>query len=345
MDKLTEQEFNRYKKRFNFATELNHSRFLITGITGLIGSILAKYLIFTIPDIRIFAPVRSLDKARSLFSEAEIRHITLIEESSLGSADYAATFGDCEYIVHCAAPTASTYFVEHPVETATAIFNGTNAILSYAKGCRSLKGFVYLSSLEVYGENHDESVEITEDFQGYADISNIRSSYPLAKRSAENLCVAYFSEYGVPVKIARLTQVCGLGITPSDNRILAQFCRLKIEGKPIVLHTTGKSARPYIYTLDAITAILSLLLKGVSGEAYNISNDESYISAYDLGRKIAGLHPVSEFRCELETKKYYPPETYLRLTSQKLQALGWNCLTSLDQTIAIISACIGESMQ
>lgn len=337
------QEFQRYQSVYDFSDDFANSKFFITGATGLIGSMLCRYLIATTPGLQIYAPVRSLKKAMSLFSGTEIRHIRFIEESEIGQADYLAIAADSNYIIHCAAPTASRYFVEHPVETSAAIFNGTNAILNFARQCSTLKSCVYLSSLEVYGENLDETKIITEDFQGYVDVGDIRSCYPLAKRLAENLCVSYFREYGVPVRIARLTQVSGVGVAANDRRILADFCFRKAKGRPIVLHTAGASARPYLYTLDAISGILTLLRSGINGEAYNLSNDSTYISAYALGTKIAQKAPATKFEVNITPQTCYPSDTFMNLSSEKLRALGWQCLTDLDHIIDIIIKSANDS--
>lgn len=83
-------------------------------------------------------------------------------------------------------------------------------LLKYAASS-DIKGFVFLSSLEVYGTIIDDNEPVTEDVQGYLDPMSVRSSYPMAKRAAENLCCLYADEYNVPVKVARLTQTTGAG--------------------------------------------------------------------------------------------------------------------------------------
>ena len=60
----------------------------------------------------------------------------------------------------------------------------------------------------------------------------------------ECLCVSYAEEYGVPVKIARLSQSFGAGVEYNDGRVFAEFARCAIEKKNIVLHTEGKMQLP-----------------------------------------------------------------------------------------------------
>lgn len=320
MNRVQLQDIREFVNSFLLADELCGSSFLITGATGLIGSSLIHCLLALNRDIRIVAPVRNMWKVYELFEEGT-KTIELIE-CDLLSFDYN-TIGSVDYIVHCAAPTSSKFFVEHPVETFDTIIKGTSVLLEYARN-HPVKGFVYLSSLEVYGSISDDSQSIAEDIQGYWDPMNVRSSYPLAKRAAENLCCSYAHQYGVPVNVARLTQTTGAGIAKDDNRVIAQFARLAAEGHDIILHTRGEAARPYCYTTDAVSAILYLLLRGEIGEAYNVANEKTYISARGMAEYLKEhINPAINVRVELDNNMGYAPVTKLRLSSQKLLALGW----------------------
>lgn len=321
MNILQQHDISEFSRTFPLTENLDNRLFLITGATGLIGSTLIHCLIALCKGIKVIAPVRNLQKALSLFSEEELSYIKLIE-CDVVSYEYDKV-ENVDYIVHCAAPTSSKFFVEHPVETFNVIYSGTKALLDYASR-HPVKGFVYLSSLEVYGEIYDDTKFVTEDVQGYLDVMAVRSSYPMAKRAAENLCCLYAKEYDVPVMVARLTQTTGVGIDRSDNRIIAQFARLASMGQDIILHTKGESARPYCYTTDAVSAILYILLRGKSGEAYNVANEETYISARMLAEYLRDLFNTKiKVRVELNDNMGYAPATKQRLSVDKLRALGW----------------------
>ena len=239
MNKIQLQDIQDFKQSFELSSDLKLSSFLITGATGLIGSTMIHCLLALDKKIKIIAPLRNRAKAEGMFSTEELEHITIIE-CDIVKYDYSK-ISDVDYIVHCAAPTASKFFVEHPVETFDIIYNGTQVLLDYAKE-HPVKGFVYLSSLEVYGEIHDDSIPVTEDMQGYLDVMSVRSCYPMAKRAAENICCLFANEYNVPVMVARLTQTTGAGVAKDDNRVIAQFARLASHGQDIILHTKGESA-------------------------------------------------------------------------------------------------------
>ncbi len=331
MNEVLKQDIIDFARTFELANRLEKSFFLITGSTGLIGSILIHSLLALNKDINIIAPVRNVDKAKNVFNEKELNKIQFIE-CDLINYDYG-NIQQVDYIVHCAAPTSSKFFVEYPVETFNIIYQATYHLLEFAK-LKTIKGFVYLSSLEVYGTITDDSSFVTEDVQGYLDPMVVRSSYPMAKRAAENLCCLYAKEYGVNVKVARLTQTTGAGVSENDNRIIVQFCRLAADNKDIILHTSGTAARPYCYTMDAISAILYILINGENGQAYNVANEESYISAKDLAFYVQNkFAPHINVKSEVAKNMGYAPETCLKLSTEKLRSLGWSTRYSLYQII------------
>jgi len=309
------------------SSDLTGSRFLITGATGLIGSTLVHCLLALNKEIKITCPVRSTEKAKSMLKE-DANKLDLVECELLPFLTNLSESCHFDYIVHCASPTAGKYMTEHPVETYMLAIDSTRVILEYSRRT-NVKGFVYISSLEYYGQIFDDRI-ITEDMQGYVDNTDPRSSYPLGKRAAEYLCSAYAKEYGVNVKVARLTQTFGAGVSAEDNRVFAQFARSVINGTDIVLHTTGESAKPYCYTTDCISAILYILLKGVVGESYNVANQDTYISIKDMAEFLReNFNPDIKVRIESHPEMGYAPVTKLHLSAKKLMDLGWTPLYNL----------------
>lgn len=321
MNRIQQEDIREFAQSFKLQEDLVGARFLITGATGLIGSTLVHCLLALNKGIEITCPVRSLNKAKAIFRE-EADKIQLIECDLMEYLSSLKPDDRFQYIVHCASPTAGSYMTEHPVETFELAVESTRMLLDYSRKA-DMKGMVYVSSLEYYGQNDNDNV-ITEDFQGYVDAASARSSYPMGKRAAEYLCTAYALEYGVPAKIARLTQTFGAGVAPDDNRVFAQFARSVMAGTDIVLHTTGESAKPYCYTTDCISAILYILLKGQKGEAYNVANDKTYISIRDMAEFLRGSfnHNIKVV-VESHPEMGYAPVTKLHLSAEKLKALGW----------------------
>ena len=225
--------------------------------------------------------------------------------------------------------------VNSPVETLMVSIDGTKNVLQFAKE-KMVKSMVYMSSMEMYGTFTNIDHDITEHDLGYIDPLNIRSNYPESKRLCENMCIAYKSEYGVPVKIARLAQTFGAGVLKNENRIFAQFARSVINNRDIVLHTKGLSEGNYCYTRDTIKALLLLLINGVDGEAYNISNPDAHTNIAKMAKMVAD--EIAQNRIQVvfdipEKNIYgYASDTKMKLSSEKMQKLGWKPEVNLKES-------------
>ncbi len=221
--------------------------------------------------------------------------------------------------------TSSKAFVNEPVETIMTAIQGTKNMLDIASKS-SCSGFVYLSSMEVYGTPLTDE-KIYEDRPSNLNVMEVRTCYPESKRMCENLCVSYSSEYDVPAKVVRLTQTFGTGVQYNDGRVFAEFARCVVEGRNIVLKTKGETKRNYLYTADAVTAILTVLLDGEPANAYNAANEETYCSIYEMACEVAklnekGIEVVIEENNDL-SKFGYAPTLKMNLSTDKLKALGW----------------------
>ena len=321
MNKLVEEDAINITKQFDMSV-FNNKTVLVTGATGLIGSLCVRSLLASDYDIKVLALVRNEDKARKMFGKNNNLELLVQDiQTPITTSKHA------DYIIHTASTTASKDFVEKPVETILTAIKGTYNVLEYAQKT-TCSGLVYLSSLEVYGIPPKEIV--TEKDYGFIEILTPRGSYPESKRMVENLCISYGSEYGVPVKIARLTQTFGAGVTKADNRVFAQFAKSVIDKKDIVLHTQGRTKRCYCYTTDAITAIYTILTKGENNTAYNVANKNTYISIYDMAKSLENEN--TKVAIEADSKDHgYNPEMQICLDTQKLEGLGWSAQTPLDE--------------
>lgn len=312
--------------------QLRNKSVLITGVTGFIG----RQLVLTLlcmnrlhnTNIKIFAMARNKQKTQKIFSE-------LLNDDALtlciqNITDEISIPERVDFIIHCANPVFSNVFVENPVETIEAIVLGTNNILKFAKE-KQVESAVYLSSMEVYGIIDVPTIK--ENDYGYMDPLNVRSSYSEGKRLAETLCVSYKSEYNVPVKIIRLSQVFGAGLDYNDPRVLSQFVRSVIENKDIVLHTKGESVLTNCYISDTINGIFTVLLKGVSGESYNLANAKNVFSIKEIAELMVENTPNSKVTVEIKNVGQYRPDTILKLNTDKINSLGWEAKIGIREMI------------
>ncbi|MCH9275495.1 NAD-dependent epimerase/dehydratase family protein [Bifidobacterium amazonense] len=316
---------------------LRGAHVLVTGATGLIGSLCARTLLERNRShdagIIVEALVRDTDKARAVFDGYGERDGLRLVQGSLDDVDGMDVPAD--YIIHAACPTASRFFMSHPVETFAAIVDGTRSMLELARRSRS-RSFVYVSSMEVYGMgNAEPGVDhpLREENVGYIDPCQVRSCYSEGKRAAENLCVSYASEYGVPVKTVRLAQTFGPGIPRDDVRLFAALARNAVAGQDFVMKTTGESTRMYAYTADAVSAILTVLLGGEDGVSYNVANPSTYSSIRDMADMVYERFGTGDARVvvDVDPDAPYPPQHHLPLDVSRLEALGWRPRVGLEE--------------
>ena len=318
--------------------ELRGSAILITGATGLVGSQLVRALAclnrVRHTEITILALVRNPRKAENIYGNLLNRgDINLVTGDITRPEELAdAVKVPVDYILHGAAVTNSKLMVTKPVETIATAVDGTRSILELARS-KQVRSMVYLSSMEVYG-HMDTDQPVTEDMQGYVNPLTVRSNYPLSKRMCENLCAAYQSEYQVPVRIARLAQTFGAGILPGENRVFAQFAHSVIDGTDIVLHTKGTSEGNYCYTADTVRGLLTILVRGEAGEAYNVTNEAAHTTIAAMAAMAAERLAKGRIHVTFdipETNAYgYAAETHMCLSGAKLRALGWQPTVGLE---------------
>ena len=309
-----------------------NSTILVTGATGLIGSQIVLSLLCANEqlntNIKILALVRNKEKAKKKFKDVKTDKLKFIIQDITEQIDCEKA----DFIIHTANGTASKGFVENPVETIDSIYTGTKNVLEYAKN-NNIKSAVYLSSMEVYGNiGLDRKEPLKEEDYGYMDVMKVRNSYPLGKKIAENMCHSYFSEYEVPVKIARLCQTIGAGIDYNDNRVFMQFARNVIEKQDIVLHTKGETIRSYCYITDCVAAIFCILEKGKNGEVYNVANSETTCSIKEMAEMLCNKYPISNLRMEINENNYYLETIKYVLNISKIKSdTGWNPKVSLEE--------------
>lgn len=315
--------------------ELEHHSVLVTGATGLVGSLLVKTLAcynrMQQADIELYLFVRNRDKANTVFGDLLDRdniHVVI------GDISDTSALPKVDFVFHCASVTASKTMVTQPVETIATAIDGTKQILEYAKN-NGVQSMVYLSSMEMYGSFADSKQPITEEMSGYVNPLLVRSNYPLSKRLCENLCIAYSQEYGIDIKIARLAQTFGAGVLPGENRVFAQFARSAMQGTDIVLHTKGLSEGNYCYTADVMDALLRILLCGENQQAYNVVNESTHTTIADMAKMVCAKlakNPISVIFDIPETNIHgYAQDTKMRLSSAKLRALGWEPKVNLEE--------------
>ena len=130
---------------------------------------------------------------------------------------------------------------------------------------------------------------------------------------------------GLDCVIARLARTYGPTMLPTDTKAISQFFRNALKGEDIVLKSEGRQHYSYQYVSDSVAGLLTVLLKGASGEAYNIAEASGDILLRDLATLIAeqaGRHVVFELPTAIESAGF-SKATKARLNGDKIKALGW----------------------
>ena len=189
--------------------------------------------------------------------------------------------------------------------------------------------------------------DFDENYLGYIDCNTLRAGYPESKRCGEALCQAYHSQKGLDVVIARLTRSFGPSIKLSDSKASTQFLKNGLNKENIVLKSTGTQYYSYTYTADAVTGLLTVLLKGESGDAYNIADASCDIQLKDFAQIVsqkAGTSVIFELPNSVEAAGF-SKATKARLDGSKLHTLGWLPYFSIEEAIQRTLIILKESFQ
>lgn len=198
--------------------------------------------------------------------------------------------GHFDYIVHAAGIASPMHYRAQPLACIDANINGLRHLLDYAvaeaEDGRPLRGLLFFSSSEIYGDPPADAVPTPETYRGNVSCTGPRACYDEAKRFGETLCVTYARSAGVPTRIARPFNNYGPGLKLSDGRVISDFARDVLAGRDIVMYSDGRPTRTFCYVTDAIAGYFRLLVHGRDGEAYNIGIDRPEISMTDLAEMI-----------------------------------------------------------
>ena len=161
-----------------------------------------------------------------------------------------------EYIFHFSSRASPDEYIHHPIETLTTNSEGTLRMLDLADEGGST--FVDASTSEIYGDAL--LVPHPESYYGNTNSIGIRSCYDEGKRFSEALCMAYFREKKVDVRVVRIFNSYGPRIRADGfyGRAIPRFIYQALRGEPITIYGDGNQTRSFCYVTDTIRGILKL---------------------------------------------------------------------------------------
>lgn len=320
---------------------INEGSVLVTGASGLIGSCIIDLLMLSNSfghHFEVYALGRNKKKLQERFNSfAESDQLHFVEQDVVQPFDDSIIY---DYIIHGASNADPRNYALYPAETMLINIEGAKNVLNYCRVHRNTRALL-MSTFEVYGNAGKDTYAETDC--GIVDLNMLRSCYPESKRCMEILTRCYVDEYGVNAVIGRLSSIYGPTMAKDDSKAHAQFIRNGLNGEDIVLKSKGEQKRTYCYVIDAVTALLCVLAKGVRGEAYNIANERSVVSIAEVAQTVAdivGTHVIMQMPNELEEKGYSKPQNCI-LNNAKVKQLGWkgyyDIKRGIEESIIILS--------
>ncbi len=332
INKIIDEDAEQIIQENDGLTELFNKTIMVTGATGMIGS----YFIYTLmklnedynANIKIIPLIRNLDKLNENIFNKD--YVNPIIQDVTEKIDFD---GDIDYIIHAASPASPKIMKEKPVETNFANTIGTANTLMLGKD-KNVKGYLFISSREIYGQPLDNQEYFTEDSFGFIDQLVPRNAYAEGKKAAENMCVGFYKEYGVNTKIVRLAHTYGPGMSIYDGRVQADFLKNIVNNEDIILKSDGSSVRTYTYVSDAVSAMFKIILKS-KDMVYNVSDERNEVSIRQLAEIMTDISPIDSkliFDIDDVEDKGYAPFKFGILSSEKIQKeLGWKAKYSIKE--------------
>lgn len=325
--------------------DLKDCSVLITGGAGLIGTyiidLLMKKNLVDLANIRVICMDINAERINNRFHEYfDCNEFSYIVHDVINPL--SEDFERVDYVIHAASNTSPVDYATFPVETITANSVGTYYLLEYARRV-GVKRFLFCSSVEIYGQNRGDTEKFTESYSGYIDCNTVRAAYPAGKRASEAMCASYRKQYNVDYVTARIGRFYGPTVISGDTKAPTQFITNALNGEDIVLKSDGTQMFSWGYVGDCATGILHMMVRGESGEAYNIADSGSTVMLKDFAEtaaKSAGTKLVFTQRSAVEETGYSKVSKAI-LDVSKLENIGWkakyNTIDGIQRTIDYLS--------
>jgi UDP-glucuronate decarboxylase len=256
-------------------------RVLITGGAGFIGAHLVERI------LRDDAEVICVDNLYS-GSRANIGH--LLDHPNFEFIRHDITFPlylEVDEIYNLACPASPKHYQADPVQTTKTNVHGAINMLGLAKRLKAR--ILQASTSEIYGDPkvHPQS----ESYWGNVNPIGVRACYDEGKRAAETLFFDYWRQYGVGIKVARIFNTYGPGMSNNDGRVVSNFIVRALQGRDIEIYGDGQQTRSFCYIDDLVHGLTLMMASGrdVTGPI-NLGNpsERTILGLAELVLKLTG---------------------------------------------------------
>ena len=263
------------------------SNLLITGASGFVGKWLTLSWLSAQQELngsgRLMVVARNVNQLRQLCSIYGATNEVNYVESDIRDFEIPSEFTP-KYVIHAATPASESLNNQQPEEMLSIIVDGQRNILN--ESIRSgVKNFLFLSSGAVYGKQPLDVPYVAEDFTGGPLPTDIRSAYHEGKRVAELMGNLQAADNKISFITGRLFAFLAPYLPLNSHFAAGNFLLGGMTGRDISVRSDGQSIRSYQYGSDLCVFLWALLIRGRSGEAYNVGSDEA-ISISNLAQQI-----------------------------------------------------------
>lgn len=312
---------------------MSYKKLLVTGGLGFIGSSYIRLLLSETQDVHIVnldlmtyaanpATLKSFeDDPRYAFIRGDIADPDAVAQALEG----------CDAIVNFAAETHVDRSIQNAAPFIRANVEGVRVLLEEARerGIRML----HVSTDEVYGE-------VMSGLSREDDAFRPRSPYSASKAGGDLLVQAYHTTYGIDTVITRGSNNYGTHQFP--EKIIPLFITNALDDKPLPVYGSGKAIRDYIYVTDHARGIHAALLKGKSGEAYNLGG-QNQTDGLTVAKTVLEALGKPERLMQFVTDRPGHDYRYALDISKARLELGWSPQVTFAQGIAEVVAWYGDN--
>lgn len=297
---------------------MNKKRILVTGSNGFIGRHLIQYTRKHYPSAEVAAIARQLvhKEQRVNFYLGDCADPTFIRDVLLEWQP--------QCVFHLAGNLFSKNFQALQKDNVAAFYTIADTLLQLNLNPK----VVVVGTAAEYGHVALNQLPVREDLPA-APIS----FYGLTKLWQTELAT-YFSKKGLDVRVARLFNVIGSGI--SDNLIAGSLFQQLKKNNNIVKIGSTHTVRDFMDIQDVCSALDAILNKGCAGEIYNICSS----------RKTSIKELLDCFELEIPNFKIIQDPNAVKKVdasivygdNQKLKALGWEPQVNLETSVHLLLA-------
>jgi nucleoside-diphosphate-sugar epimerase len=239
-------------------------KILVTGTAGFLGSNLASKLLER--DCKVVGVDNLVTgNLRNIAHLQSERNFTFYQEDVIQFSENLESGFD--QIYHLASPASPPKYMKYSYETMMVNTIATDRLCKYA--LLNDSRILFSSTSEIYGDPlvHPQ----TEEYWGNVNTLGIRSVYDESKRFGETIISHHKREKNLNAVIVRIFNTYGPKMDPNDGRVVTNFIRQILEGKPVTIYGDGLQTRSFCYVDDLIEGLI-LAMNGKEFGPINLGN-------------------------------------------------------------------------